>query len=661
MSAYTYTHNGKPLPQEAYTASNGFFSLSTSKMIKGVNRSGSMGIDIGRKTGRGTGPFVYGTTEQVQDFMTQNLLTTVSVSPMPSTLPGIPAIGVPSTLLTRTPQPSVLPDIPTVGAPTFPIRTPQPFPLSTAVLPSVLPPAQLPATLPTALQPPAVTLPTSVSLMPTSIPIQQAPSTGLPPPLLRKQGDLSKDADLPQVPTSPKREEKHGFFSGLSNLGDKIEHAFSKLLHPSVEHTESPGTIPNVKAPVGRPIGLPPPSTTLGLPVASVPVTSGLPISIPTIQSIPGIPGIPGMTRSIGMDGQKRSKKSSQTQGDISAQGGPRFMFASEPDAVCEYGSAGSIFVLTPDIRDVEQLPDHVIASMCPFHLGGLRGKGKVSSVTDGDTVSIVIYVPMQDLSKKILAKKGRGSNTHYEPQYQAISGHKESTGFFTVITVRLLGVDTAEKNTIQGQVAKRIMIDKYRSLNNIVYYDLSFERDKYGRLLATLYEDPAYKVSLNEYILNAKSDPSLGPIAFAYDGGTKSDYMKQLPTSNAHGKGAPLPGTASSPPPMAIPQNLGLLGATGLPVASKVSGVAVVGMPPVLPAVVPPPGMRSVPPSAPNITVVTPARGIGLPTAVPKFAGIPPVTTLYAAPQGFHIPMETIDGTDSEGEDDYDPNYLDD
>ena len=183
-------------------------------------------------------------------------------------------------------------------------------------------------------------------------------------------------------------------------------------------------------------------------------------------------------------------------------------------------------------LKDVENISDDVFKSMSYFHLGGLEGKGKVVDVTDGDTIKMGIYVPLFDLAKEFEVNKGRGKNRKLVPQRQILYNHENDLGFFTVVPVRLLGVDTAEKHTEEGKVAKDMVTKKYDSLNNIVYYKISHSREKFGRVLATLYEDPLYTISINEFILNMKPENGVGVIVEAYFGGTKSDYMKGLPSA---------------------------------------------------------------------------------------------------------------------------------
>ena len=84
------------------------------------------------------------------------------------------------------------------------------------------------------------------------------------------------------------------------------------------------------------------------------------------------------------------------------------------------------------------------------------------------------------------------------------------------------------ESNTEQGQLATKMTIEKYNSLNNIVYVSCG-GFDKFGRLLVDLFENKDFSGYLNYYLLD-HPDPKLGPLAYHYEGKEKSEYAKNLP-----------------------------------------------------------------------------------------------------------------------------------
>lgn len=179
-------------------------------------------------------------------------------------------------------------------------------------------------------------------------------------------------------------------------------------------------------------------------------------------------------------------------------------------------------------VTEVDDVPPEAIAHLGDFNFKGLNGRGKVIDIIDGDTMRILVYIPIGTLAEKG-TPTGRGKNPPLK--YPLATSIREG-GFFAVFKVRLLGLDTAEKNTRPGQVAKELTIQRYHEINNIVYY--VFEGfDKYGRLLATFYADSARTDNLNKFLVDREFDVDGTPsvVAQYYDGGTKSDYMKNLPT----------------------------------------------------------------------------------------------------------------------------------
>lgn len=208
----------------------------------------------------------------------------------------------------------------------------------------------------------------------------------------------------------------------------------------------------------------------------------------------------------------------------------PRQLMLPSEDPVCNYDSAG-VGVFTPKNDNIDDIPEDAIDGLCHFHLSGLSGKGRIVRVIDGDTVEMMIYVPLVGL----IHKQGQGRG-HRKLQAAALTRHS-NVGFFSLFSCRLLGIDFAEHNTEQGAMGTKIMSEVYKSLNNRVYYRTG-KFDKYGRLLVNLYADAEYKKSLNDMFLGVTFD-GIGHVVEPYDGGCKSVYMKKLPVAPSRGKGS--------------------------------------------------------------------------------------------------------------------------
>lgn len=192
--------------------------------------------------------------------------------------------------------------------------------------------------------------------------------------------------------------------------------------------------------------------------------------------------------------------------------------------------SSGST-IFTPRSKNVRDLPTEILKYLCPFNLNGLlgvSGEGRVVSVVDGDTITMVLYLDLHGLSI--------GRQVTYERKKQIMAPalcENKDAGFFTAFRCRLYGIDSAEKNTEEGQLAKKIMMDKYTSLHGYVFYKIrSF--DKYGRALVDLYEDSSYTHYINDLLLKY-SDSRHRILATPYFGGTKSELMTNLPTITTH------------------------------------------------------------------------------------------------------------------------------
>lgn len=170
---------------------------------------------------------------------------------------------------------------------------------------------------------------------------------------------------------------------------------------------------------------------------------------------------------------------------------------------------------------DVEKLSSEQIASLKVQSLNGMRMKGLMSNIIDGDTYDIVVYVPLKALSKEFHVGSTLFKN--------GIPINDKESGYFCKVRCRAFGIDAAEHDTKEGVKAIDVVKNKISELKNIVYCEFK-GGDKYGRELVVLYEDSGYSRCINTYICNYR-DPTLGSIAVGYSGGNKATAWRK--TSN--------------------------------------------------------------------------------------------------------------------------------
>jgi endonuclease YncB( thermonuclease family) len=197
---------------------------------------------------------------------------------------------------------------------------------------------------------------------------------------------------------------------------------------------------------------------------------------------------------------------------------------------VCKIGTPTVAFA--PNTNDIEKVPETLIDNLCTFNLIGLRTKGKVTNVVDGDTIDICFYVKLSFLYNprpNFHESEGKKQQNTLVSSIKPQSPKIADSGLFLKMRARLNGIDAAEHNVSQGVLATQMMAQLYAKTNNIVYVDCN-EFDKFGRILVDLYADQEYKQYLNYYLID-HPDPKLGVLAEYYGGKTKSDYMKTLPT----------------------------------------------------------------------------------------------------------------------------------
>jgi endonuclease YncB( thermonuclease family) len=198
---------------------------------------------------------------------------------------------------------------------------------------------------------------------------------------------------------------------------------------------------------------------------------------------------------------------------------------------MCFIGTAGTVIPATTS-TDVETLTQEQMDHMCKFTFGGLFVKGRIDTIVDGDTFDIVFFAPIISLgrSRTLGEKQPFKTPIILTQQRQTVPGQiteYENVGFFAKVAIRMYGYDAAEKDTDAGKLAKRLMEEKFRSLNGIVwcqFIEAHIADDKYGRTLAVLYEDEQKTRLINNYLLEQETIHNV-KMVFPYLGGTKKQF----------------------------------------------------------------------------------------------------------------------------------------
>jgi len=173
---------------------------------------------------------------------------------------------------------------------------------------------------------------------------------------------------------------------------------------------------------------------------------------------------------------------------------------------------------------DVSKLELEDIENLKMYSFIGLSSKIKITHIIDGDTFDIILFIHANDLkNNNVIISKGDSYT-------------------FIKERIRLNSIDAAEKNTEKGKRIIEILKILLKNYDNILYAvfenrdlegnlihknnDIDNGRDKFGRLLTTLYFDEknigTFENSVNSYILSVE-DPELGHLALPYGGGTKT------------------------------------------------------------------------------------------------------------------------------------------
>lgn len=202
-------------------------------------------------------------------------------------------------------------------------------------------------------------------------------------------------------------------------------------------------------------------------------------------------------------------------------------VFSENVFSICELNSAGTV-LHTPDTRDPRDLPTSALLSLCDFHLAGLKGWAVVTEVIDGDTVDIVFYVPLNELSVGHVFAKYTSTGVR-----SFIHTQNQESGFFAKLRCRFNECDTMEKNYPEGKFAKKLTIDLYRQRKGQVWVEFidgpNVEtKEKYGRTLIKLYTDNN-GIELTDYLYKFNDQKNNILIVENYGGGTKSNHAKNL------------------------------------------------------------------------------------------------------------------------------------
>lgn len=152
--------------------------------------------------------------------------------------------------------------------------------------------------------------------------------------------------------------------------------------------------------------------------------------------------------------------------------------------------------------------------------------EGLVTDVTDGDTVKILVKLPLDKLADKNFSKGAQCS----------ISIPGVIMTFR--INCRLFGIDAAEKDTKKGILIKQVLIDICQRYNNIVLVQ-TMGVGAHNRTIVRLYPIHVPDFCINDYLLNYV-DQTWGKLAIEYYG-TSSDKHKEF-KKNSNQPDDPIP-----------------------------------------------------------------------------------------------------------------------
>lgn len=173
------------------------------------------------------------------------------------------------------------------------------------------------------------------------------------------------------------------------------------------------------------------------------------------------------------------------------------------------------------------------INTLGDFSLRGISGKCIVKRVLDGDTIDIIYILNLSDLEKDMEEIKNTANTSGIKINQKRMFINEKISGSGLIMSnCRCADFDAAEHNTVEGVIASDVLTDAINRNDGILFYD-NLGLDKWGRQLIRFYFDETRTRSLSNFMISYR-DISFGKekiIAQSYNGGTKSEYMKNLKT----------------------------------------------------------------------------------------------------------------------------------
>ena len=130
---------------------------------------------------------------------------------------------------------------------------------------------------------------------------------------------------------------------------------------------------------------------------------------------------------------------------------------------------------------------------------------GLIEKVIDGDTLIITFKIPYSELHNYIIIKPIDANPT-----------------IFFKFKCRLFGIDAAEKNTIQGQIATLLLNSIIKK--NTAYTCKLHSTDKYGRQLVSIFDKNSTDITTE---LLQYSHPKYGAVYCDYLGKKKTEFTQ--------------------------------------------------------------------------------------------------------------------------------------
>ncbi len=187
--------------------------------------------------------------------------------------------------------------------------------------------------------------------------------------------------------------------------------------------------------------------------------------------------------------------------------------------------------ILNSEYKNIHSLTKDEIDSLCYFHFSGVKSKLKVCGIKDGDTIEGIFEVNLENLTK--VQDYGLRPIKH---QSQILTENTNAK-FIVKKGLRLYGIDCAEHDTLQGQLAKYLLKELIERYNHNIYIKcvhgpkqtgMNIGTGMYERILAELYLDENYTINITNF-MEGKIYGKYGIICEPYQGGSKSEYMKKL------------------------------------------------------------------------------------------------------------------------------------